>query len=275
MEKKHITDRLNSLLEKADGFEYAEMYKSGGDFAKRSEFEAWIKKSADTLERLFPAGSAPSDLANKAESASRNIPRGRGEGAFRSCLETMKQALKEGLTEIEDEFYTHAGGRDEEDGIVQTNKVFLVHGHQGELKEQVARFVRKIGLEPVILHEQATGGSTTIIEKIEEYSGVAYALVLLTPDDVGAEISVLDGPEDEIADKLNSRARQNVVLELGYFIAKLGRDRVTALHEGDIELPSDYSGVIYTPTDENKNWKLKIGRELKEAGLEIDMNQAL
>ena len=93
-----------------------------------------------------------------------------------------------------------------------SEKVFLVHGHDNELKETVARFLEKIGLIPIILHEQASKGQT-IIEKFEEHSNVSYAIVLMTPDDVG-NLKSNKG-------KLNQRARQNVIFELGYFLDNL------------------------------------------------------
>lgn len=103
-------------------------------------------------------------------------------------------------------------------------KVFVVHGHDNEAKEGVARFLYKLGLEPIILHEQASAGRT-VIEKFETYShGVAFAVVLLTPDDLGAAAADVSN--------LRSRARQNVIMELGYFIGKLGRMRVCACTKG-------------------------------------------
>ena len=116
-----------------------------------------------------------------------------------------------------------------------TKKVFLVHGHDISAKESVARFLEKLQLTPVILHEQANEGRT-IIEKFEAYADVGYAVVLLTPDDVGATSS---SPE-----KLAGRARQNVILELGYFTGKLGRRRVCGLFKPGVEVPSDFHGVL-------------------------------
>ena len=143
-------------------------------------------------------------------------------------------------------------------------RVFVVHGHDNEAKESVARFLKKIELEPIILHERPSKG-LTVIEKIEAYSGVEYAVVLLTPDDVGA----VKGNERN----LQPRARQNVILELGYFLAKLGRSKVAAVMRGDIELPSDYHGVVYMRYD-NGEWKDKIIQELKALGIEVDANKA-
>jgi len=132
-------------------------------------------------------------------------------------------------------------------------KVFIVHGHDEAAKESAARFLGRLGLEPIILHEQASGGRT-IIEKFETYSGdVVFAVVLLTPDDVGS-------PASE-SSNLKKRARQNVIMELGYFIGRLGRTRVCALHKGDVELPSDYQGVLYIEMDPGGAWKAKLAQD--------------
>jgi predicted nucleotide-binding protein len=118
----------------------------------------------------------------------------------------------------------------ERQGLVpDSKKVFLVHGHDSEAKEGTARFLEKVGLQPVILHEQPNSGRT-IIEKFEVYSGdIAFAVVLLTPDDFGGAASSPGASKP--------RARQNVIMELGYFIGRLGRFRVCALHKGGVELP--------------------------------------
>lgn len=141
------------------------------------------------------------------------------------------------------------------------SRVFVVHGHD-DLKHVVARFIEKLGLEAVILAERASGGAG-ILEKIERYGDVAFAVVLLTPDDVG-------GPA-EGAQHLRPRARQNVILELGYFIGRLGRARVHCLYKGDIELPSDYHGIVYSRTDAaGVDWRVELARELEHAGVVID-----
>jgi len=142
-------------------------------------------------------------------------------------------------------------------------KVFVVHGRDNETKQTAARFLEKLGLESVILHERSNSG-LTIIEKFEKYSDVAYAVVLLTPDDVGS----LETDQHN----LRHRARQNVVFELGYFMGKLGRNKVCAIVRGDIELPSDSDGILYVAYDPNDGWKLLLAKELKEAGLDVDLN---
>jgi predicted nucleotide-binding protein len=145
-------------------------------------------------------------------------------------------------------------------------KVFLVHGHDNEAKETAARFLEKLGLEIIILHEQPNEGRT-IIEKFENYSrDVAYAVVLLTPDDVGNA--------KDASSNLNRRARQNVIMELGYFMGKLGRDRVCALYKGNVELPSDYQGVLYLDM-EDSGWKAKVAQELVQSKVPIDVQALL
>ena len=145
------------------------------------------------------------------------------------------------------------------------SKVFIVHGHDDAAKEAVARFVEKIGLEAIILHEQASSGKT-IIEKIEEYTNVGFGIVLYTPCDVGA----LQGQEK---DDLKPRARQNVVFEHGYLIGKIGRENVCALVKGDIETPNDISGVVYIKMEGEKEWKYKVADEMKESGYNVDLTK--
>ena len=129
----------------------------------------------------------------------------------------------------------------------------------------MARFLGVIGFEPVILHEQANMGRT-VIEKVEANSDVGFAVVLLTPDDVGRAKADTD---------LEPRARQNVLLELGYFIAKLGRTRVCALKRGNVEIPSDFAGVVWEPMDDAGGWKSRLGKELEAAGQKIDWNKVM
>ncbi len=147
--------------------------------------------------------------------------------------------------------------------LPQTSEIFIVHGRDAGAKDEVARFVEKLRLKPIILAEMPSEGRT-IIEKFEAHAGVGYAIVLLTADDSGA----LHGEESQ------PRARQNVIFELGFFIGKLGRERVCALTRGGPEIPSDYAGVVYIPMDGGGSWEMLLMRELKAAGLEVDANKA-
>ena len=150
--------------------------------------------------------------------------------------------------------------------IASTRRIFVVHGRDEGLRESVARYLSKLDLDPVILHEQANEGRT-IIEKFEAHSEVDFAVVLFTPDDVGYPAG-----QSEAA---RNRPRQNVILELGFFIGRLGRGKVCVLHKGDMEMLSDIAGVLYVSVDNAGHWKLLLARELKKAGLEIDLNRAM
>lgn len=146
------------------------------------------------------------------------------------------------------------------------NKIFIVHGHDTEAKIIVARTIEKLGLEAVILHEQADNGKT-IIEKLESASAdAAYAVVLYTECDVGRSKK-----EDE--SKNRYRARQNVVFEHGLFVGCLGRNRVCALVKGDIEKPSDLDGIVYITMDEAGAWKIQLCKNMKAVGIEVDLNK--
>lgn len=159
----------------------------------------------------------------------------------------------------------HAGRRFPATKPTDSDRVFIVHGHDEGPREMVARLVTKLGLDPVILHEQVSRGMT-VPEKLDAFGNVGYAVVVLTPDDVGRRASESNE---------NPRARQNVILELGYFVGRLGRERVTALKKGDVEIPSDYLGVVYTPFDEGGAWRLKVAQELRSSGYEIDLNNVI
>jgi len=135
--------------------------------------------------------------------------------------------------------------------------VFVVHGHEDAPREQVARYLTQLGVTPIILHEQPSKGMT-LIEKFESHAGVGFAVVLLTPDDVGHARTEPERPK--------FRARQNVILELGFFLGRLGRERVCAVLKGDVERPSDYDGVTYIPFDDGGGWRLLLARELKAGG---------
>lgn len=145
-------------------------------------------------------------------------------------------------------------------------RVFIVHGHDDGAKETVARYMTKLELDPVVLHEQPNRGRT-VIEKFEAHSDVGFAVVLFTPDDVGYPAGKTGNAK--------ARARQNVVLELGFFMAALGRDRVCVLYKSGVEVPSDYAGVLYHEMDDAGAWRFLLAREIKAAGIDVDLNRAL
>ncbi len=149
-------------------------------------------------------------------------------------------------------------------GSEDRSKIFVVHGHDEGAREAVARFIQTLGLQPIILNEIANEGGT-VIEKVEAHGAVGFAVVLLTPDDEGCVKGGTPSP----------RARQNVILELGYFIGRLGRKQVCALKRGELEIPSDFGGVVYETFDTSGGWKQKLGRELEASGYEINWNTVM
>jgi predicted nucleotide-binding protein len=150
--------------------------------------------------------------------------------------------------------------------LAPSDEIFIVHGRDSPAKTEVARLVERAGLKAVILHEHPNQGRT-IIEKFEDHGAAAgFAVVVLTPDDVGG----LD------KDNLRPRARQNVIGEMFWFAAKLGRHRVCALKKTDLEMPSDFAGIGYTDMDDRGAWKAELLRELQAAGYtNIDWGKAL
>lgn len=183
-----------------------------------------------------------------------------GARATNSVVDMLNQA--KGAIEMDENFSLDFAQK-----RVATNKnIFIVHGHDEAMKNDVVRTVEKLKLQPIILNEKPNSGMT-IIEKIEKYSDVGFAIILLSPCDKGCEV----GQENN----LKPRARQNVIAELGYFIGKLGRQRTFILKKSDVEEPSDFSGVVYEPYDSNGGWRMKLGQELSTVGYKIDMNALL
>jgi predicted nucleotide-binding protein len=155
----------------------------------------------------------------------------------------------------------------EEKQNVKTNKtnnenVFIVHGRNDGVKAEVANFLLKLGIKPIVLHEQTNRGQT-IIEKFEKHSDVKAAIILFTCDDLGKY-------KDD--SKLEKRARQNVIFEAGYFIGKLGRENTIILLEDGLKIPSDLDGYTYIEIDKKQSWELALAKELKGLGFNIDMN---
>ena len=143
-------------------------------------------------------------------------------------------------------------------------KVFISYGHDDEAKTTVAKFVDDLGLKPITLDGQPSKGQT-IIDKFEEQAEeTGFAIVLLSPDDVGSS---------KATGKRKLRARQNIIFELGYLRGGLGSKRLCALYKEGVELPSYIRGVVYVPMDGAGEWKESIVREMKSVGLLIDENK--
>ncbi len=135
--------------------------------------------------------------------------------------------------------------------LSKRSRVFVTHGHNDALRTEVVDLLDRVDLDPVVLQDQANRGKT-VIEKFEQHAQVAAAVVILSSDDTGGKSA-----EDQ-----RPRARQNVLIELGYFLGKLGRNNVVILHDGAAEMPSDLSGLLTVRC--SGDWKLPLLRELSK-----------
>lgn len=247
-------EKLKSIIEEAESLLQKNI--TSGD----SEFQAWKTKASRYLIKKFGEKSFEYTKFNNTRFSllicTSSTPDSDFISACKSGLENSIAIFKTYLEEMEEPTEIKRNERNNFD----TSKVFIVHGHDGKLKQEVARLIEKQGIQAIILSEQANSGRT-IIEKFEDYSDVGGAICLFTSDDLGKEKTEID---------LKFRARQNVVFEAGYFIGKLGRNHVVIIVDDEIEIPNDLAGVVYTNSN---NWKVDLCKELKAMGFNVDFNK--
>ncbi|MFA6054750.1 MAG: nucleotide-binding protein [Thermodesulfovibrionales bacterium] len=265
MEKEKIIEKLNERLKSLLGL--------SASAASDPSFKKWRRDTDVALEHLFGKDTRHIRDFRGVRYTPGSYNMMNPEPAFARAFVNGKasaEALLQSMIDEVQEYWTESGdtiGQEEETNPVLSNKVFIVHGHNEAARESVARLITQIGLDPIILHEQPNKGKT-IIEKFVDYSDVGFAVVILTADDRG-------GKTDDSPDAYKPRARQNVILELGFFLGRIGRERVCALYEEGVEIPSDYDGVVFVPLDKSGGWRLLLGRELRAAGLDIDLNKII
>jgi len=235
--------------------------------ADTPEWLAWKTRARNLIKKINSDESPAVRLATEAAGI---LTAGNYHGQFDRAKQTILKALQMTLDAVTDDAYGELRSTTSKAKSPNlSNKVFVVHGHDHALKTDVERFVHQIGLEPVVLHRQPDKGQT-IIEKFEEHSDVGYAFILLTPDEVAYTIDQ-DALTDESRVK-ERRARPNVIFEFGYFVGKLGRDRVCCIYKEGVELPSDLTGLIYKKvSDTIETQAFSIIRELKAAGFAIQL----
>lgn len=240
------------------------------DFAEAAKFvedvQKWRSFNLDLLEDCFSDRSMRDEYYRSARKsyvdASESVIKGIGITGVLVSVQKQVQTLEFIVDRLE--FYELTSSI----SVSSKNfsKVFVVHGHDEGAREGVARFLEKLGLTAIILAEQPNRGRTIIEKFIDCAQEVGFAVVLLTPDDLGGEST---------AEAQKSRARQNVIFELGYFVGSLGRGRACLLRKGEVEIPSDLYGVVYTTMDSGNGWKIDLARELKDAGFEFDAEKVL
>lgn len=262
---RHLADG-EALLSKAQTVSTEEEFREWDDARHR-----WEKLTQQGIETVFDGGEPVEEFQ-----AAHSTPMVIGGVSEGQEFEWKREAVQRGTTALKslsDRFeYLEAPGDsplrepESEEVVSQEEKtVFVVHGRDEGLKSVVVRLLEKTGKhEVIVLHEQVNAGRT-LIEKFEDHARRSdFAVVLLTPDDEGG----LAGPEGTTS----PRARQNVVFEMGFFVGRLGRSRVAVLYDSSVELPSDYSGVAFTPIEDG-NWKFGLLAELRAAGLDFDLNK--
>ena len=269
MQKDDVISELEQFKARLAG-EVANAYAERGSSFGQERFDAWRRKITAFLSEHLPSKVTPLNEKLTHFGSSRGYDESDLEVFSREDGEPMVSFIDSLILDVRNDEFDLAAPRtmptkSKKKVPTDKTKVFIVHGHDGEAKQRTARFVEKLGFKAVILHEQPSRGKT-IIEKIEEFSDVGFAIVLYTPDDLG---NVKDDAEKN---KLRPRARQNVVFEHGFLISKIGRENVVPLVSGDIELPNDISGMVYLSDDQ---WQVDIAKEMKAAGYSVDFNAIL
>lgn len=268
MEKEEIIDQLETFKHRLVKDVLAAYQSRGAEYG-HERFSSWRRQITKFLDQNLPSAASKLDsklhkvvfFRNRSESDADVFIR--EDGALSEAF--IDSIILDIRNNEYDSFLSKPAKPPVKEKSISNRRVFIVHGHDELTKTKVARFIEKIGLEAVILHEQASKGMT-IIEKIEANTDVGFAIVLYTPDDKGSS------NEDVSKGELKERARQNVVFEHGYLIAKLTRSRVVPLVSSTVELPSDISGMVYV---DDANWQIDIAKEMKAAGYEIDFNKII
>lgn len=222
-----------------DGFLHNVPPRAREAFWKGLAKDGFTVRDGEVLRGAAPAGARPGESAPKPTHG--GDPEPNGEGRAGASASPAPSAISS--------------------SAAPPPKVFLVHGRDDGAKYEVAHYLLRLGLDPVILHEKANGGRTLITKFREEADGAAFAVVLMTPDDVG---SLREAGSTE------PRARQNVVFELAYFIGKLGPERVCALVSPGVARPSDFEGVVYVQFSRESPWRNDLAREMHAAGIPFD-----
>lgn len=246
---KEVTEEIDELI--------AKRVKSSD-----SEFQAWHNKAERILNKIFGEKSFEvKDFINRPFSLTAFFSGTPNSAFVDKCnkdLSITKSIFIEYLKELDEEL-----DNKEIQSVEDYLNVFIVHGHNSELKIEVALLLEKQKINGIVLSEQVNAGRT-IIEKFEDNSNkCGAAIVLMTADDEGKSKSDVE---------LSKRARQNVIFEAGYFMGMLGRDKVIIIVEAGVEIPSDLQGVVYT---DKTNWKFQVLAELKKIGYAVDANLLL
>ncbi|MCA9239177.1 MAG: nucleotide-binding protein [Planctomycetales bacterium] len=266
---------LRELQERGAGFNWQTAVDPHGSAPGQyggPETPAWIHfktRVKRIILRTFSDGSTPIELLNQGY----GVKLENGKDHFRQAQRKLVAALQVAVEILQDpSALSFDELRQEQHPYrrVDSQKVFVVHGHDEQLKTETEVFLTSIGLKPIVLHRQPNKGRT-IIEKLEKHSDVGFAFILLTPDEIAYLAAQASLPESERATEF--RARPNVIFEFGYFVGLLGRKHVCCLYKGRVALPSDVHGVIYMSVDDGVEAKgVDMMRELQAAGYKVSLD---
>ena len=269
MNKEQKIEKLQTFRDRLTG-KVSDAYKTKGNSYGKERFNSWRNQFEKFLKDELPG-----EEDNLKQKLNKNLWKSykisnSSYNFWQEDSEKMISYIDSLILDIKNDEYESPKESDKsinsnngKKTMLDKNSIFIVHGHNVAAKEQVARFVEKLGFDAIILHEQVSGGKT-IIEKIKSNTNVGFAIVLYTPDDF-KDVKTKSGKN------LKPRARQNVVFEHGYLIAKIGRENVTAVVFDDVELPTDIRGIVYIKAE--GHWKNELAKEMKNAGYNIDYSK--
>lgn len=264
---KDARKQLELLVKQGEGLTYENFStKTPHGFPEQMspEWVQWTTRSRSLIQRLFGHDSAP--LATLKAGLSVRV-RHFGSDNFEDAKSLMLAALDAAIRALDEDTFHELADSPATAPNKFSNKVFIVHGHEIAAKAELEVFLTEIGLQPIVLHRQPDEGQT-IIEKFEKHSDVGYAFVLLTADEVAYLVKDAGLPEGKRPEE--RRARPNVIFEFGYFVGKLGRSRVCALHSGNVMLPSDLNGLLYKRYEKQiQEVAYEIMKELKAIGYRL------
>jgi predicted nucleotide-binding protein len=237
-----IEGRVSRLISEGQAFtfeSFAERYETNFPVALSAAWCSWTARTEMLIDQAFGRQSTVGEMLRRGL-ARRFLGNGQekfadGKAQILGALTAARDAIREGFP-LKKQALAPASG------ATASGRVFIVHGHDMELKSELEIFLVGVGLEPIVLHREPDMGAT-VLEKFEKHADVGYAFILLTPDEFAYPSEQASVPERERA--VEKRARPNVIFEFGFFVGRLGRERVCCIYKGDVKLPSDLEGIVY------------------------------
>lgn len=264
-----VVPRLERLIEEGQSFTYQTFSEKSGHGYPESLSPKWFSWTARTRMLVEATFGMDSTVGQMLDLGLKTHVIGNDRDEFNKAKSQIIGALTTALDGIQQGFPARSPIGHSEIAAGADGRVFIVHGHDNELKTDLEVFLKNVGLDPIVLHREADQGAT-LLEKFERHSDVGYAFILLTPDEVAYTVDQLSLGDSERATE--KRARPNVIFEFGFFVGRLGRSRVCCLYKGDVTLPSDLNGLVYKKvTDSVEGQGYSLIKELRAAGYAINV----